>query len=85
MSERENSEISLKDNEQRGNAILRQELKNLTPVFNVKFAIICNAFLSFLFFIFGIPIIASKAKIVEFSLDYTTKWLVVKSLIIYFS
>ncbi len=74
MSERDNSEVSKKENEQRGNVILRQELKNLTPICNVKFAIICNALLSVLFFIFGIPIIASKGKIVEYSVDYTTQW-----------
>jgi hypothetical protein len=49
-------------------------LKNLTPICNVKLAIMCNAFLSVLFFIFGIPIIISRGEIVEFSLDYTTKW-----------
>lgn len=74
MSERGSSDDLKNESEQRGNIILRQELKNLTPICNVKFAIICNALLSVLFFIFGLPIIASKGKIVEFSLDYTSKW-----------
>jgi len=73
MSELEYIE-DLKKDEQRGNIILRQELKNYTPIFNIRFGIICNAILGFLFFIFGIPIIASTGGIIEYSLDYTTQW-----------
>jgi len=70
MSERKSDEIKI-ESKPRGNEVLRQELPNLTPICNVKFAIICNALLSVLFFIFGIPIIISSGNIVEISQEYT--------------
>ncbi len=73
MSEKENVEEN-KPEPVKINAILRQELNNLTPKCDVKFAVICNLLLSLLFFIFGIPIVTSTNSIIEFKYDYTTAW-----------
>jgi hypothetical protein len=55
----------------RGNFILRQELKNLTPEFSLKCSIICNVSMSIIFFIFAIPILTSAKNSIEYSVDYT--------------
>lgn len=55
----------------RGNFILRQELKNLTPQCNIKFSLICNAILCLIFWIVGIPVLSSAGKSVSFEIPYT--------------
>ncbi len=81
MSERESRQYSKNENE-KGNAILRQELKNLTPKCNVKFAVICNSLLGILFFTFSIPILYSTSGIEEFVEDYTKLWYILFSKLI---
>lgn len=71
MSEKAENE-QLKTTEKRGNPIFRQELNNHTPKCDIKFAIICNTFLSLVFFGFGIPILISTAVVKEFQYDYTS-------------
>jgi hypothetical protein len=57
--------------EKRGNFILRQELKTLTPDCNVKCSIICNLILMVVFFVFGGSIIGSANSVVEVVTEYT--------------
>jgi hypothetical protein len=57
--------------ETRGNAILRQELKNLTPKCDIKFAIIFYNILAFLLLLFGIPMVSSVSGIKEIIKDYS--------------
>ena len=57
--------------ETRENAILRQELKNLTPKCDIKFAIIFYNILAFLLLLFGIPMVSSVSGIKEIIKDYS--------------
>jgi hypothetical protein len=56
---------------ERGNIILRQEMRSLTPKCDANCAIIFFSTLSIIFFLFGVPILVAANKIVDFSLDYT--------------
>lgn len=56
---------------ERGNVVLRQEMKSLTPKCDANCAIIFFSILCILFLFFGVPILIAATKIVEFSLDYT--------------
>lgn len=67
----DNENSKLETDKRRGNVILRQELNNLTPHCNIKCAVICNLFLSLLFFAFGVPLMVFHRQIESFELDYT--------------
>lgn len=54
----------------RGNIIFRQELKSLTPKCDAFGAILCNIFLIVFFLLFGIPILAFSANIIEYKKAY---------------
>lgn len=54
----------------RGNFILRQELKNLTPECSIKFSVFCNLVIFSLFISFGIPTITSSLNTNEFEIRY---------------
>jgi hypothetical protein len=55
----------------RGNMIVRQELKSLTPKCDSVFAIVINLSLMTIFFGFGIPILMNSSRIVEFKEQYS--------------
>jgi hypothetical protein len=55
----------------KGNIIFRQELRSLTPKCDPKCAMIFNAILILIFFIFGIPILISANNIIEYPKEYT--------------
>lgn len=56
----------------RGNAILRQELDNLTPKCDVRFALLFYNILAFILLLFGFPMITSIARVSEIANDYST-------------
>ena len=55
----------------RGNAILRQELENLTPKCDIKFVLIFYNILAFLLLLFGIPMLTSTERVTEIIKDYS--------------
>lgn len=55
----------------RGNFILRQELKNLTPYCNIKCSIIFNGLIFLFFMISSIIILSSTSKYSDYSIEYT--------------
>ncbi len=57
--------------EPRGNFILRQELKNLSPGCSAKCAIVCNLILLIIFAIVAIPNFYSYNNSFEYSFDYS--------------
>ncbi len=67
----ESTEIHIKSYQQRGNFILRQELKSYTPECNAKCGIIFNSILMLLFICSGIPILVSSNQSEEYSFKYT--------------
>jgi hypothetical protein len=59
----------------RGNIIVRQELKSLTPRCDALFAIVLNLILIFIFLIFGIPIIIYSSNKIEYRKLYSnSEW-----------
>ena len=66
----EEDKIILKEKELRGNVIIRQELRTLTPICNSKCALICYSVLFLLYLIFGLLIICSP-DVTEITNDYT--------------
>jgi len=54
----------------RGNFILRQEFKNLTPECSIKNSIIFNFVLMIMFLIFAIPIILSSSTTLRAEIRY---------------
>jgi len=58
--------------EPRGNFILRQELKNLSPGCSTKCAIICNLLLMIIFLIVSIPNLYSYNNSFEYIYNYTS-------------
>ena len=67
--QRNQSEIARVKN--RGNFILRQELKDRTPECTIKCSIIFNMIFFVIFLVFSFPIIISSKNSLEFSYDYT--------------
>lgn len=55
----------------RGNAILRQELDNLTPKCDIRFALLFYNILAFLLILFGVPMLTSVERVTEIVKDYT--------------
>ena len=66
-NQRANAEL-----EPRGNFILRQELRNLSPSCSARCAIVCNLILMILFGIIAIPNFYSYNNSFEFSFDYSS-------------
>lgn len=58
--------------EARGNFILRQELKNLSPGCSAKCAIICNSILMLILVIIAIPNFYSYNNSFEYIFDYSS-------------
>jgi hypothetical protein len=54
----------------RGNFILRQELKNWTIKCSLRFSMIFNFILLFIFFSFGFYISVSSGKVTEYVIQY---------------
>ena len=55
----------------RGNVILRQELDNLTPKCDIRFAILFYNILAFLLVLFGVPMLTSLDRVKEIIKDYS--------------
>ena len=67
-------EIQTPEISKRGNFILRQELKTLTPDCNIKCSVICNLILMVIFFVFGGCIVASSNSFIEIEKNYSYTW-----------
>jgi hypothetical protein len=70
MDASQEDELITKPKVKIGNAFLRQELKSLTPICNLKCALICNSVLTGCFLMFGLIVLLSS-DITEIITDYT--------------